>query len=195
MTARLGEQEKHQISSVRSDFRVLGGFRGDSFRIVTAELNVRPRKMKYFAASIVAIAVLYAFAARHPLSASLLPWWVDPIGGALIFTLPFSLLCRRLTRRIGGWRARGADLAILFVLVGVFWAISVTVTPDPRVDSPRQFWFRLTVTSWATVFLPFTATVAAIEWFQSRKKIDRPRGAKEPKSAPQRPPTSRSGPI
>lgn len=126
--------------------------------------------MKYIVSFIVAVAVLYIYGARHPLQDGALSWWVDAVGGVAILTVPVSMLCRVLTRKIRGLAARSVDLALLFCVAGAYWAISLALTDTPQFASPLHFWLRLTLTSWATLFLPFIASVAIIEALQGRKK-------------------------
>ena len=126
--------------------------------------------MKYLVGFWVTVAVLYAYATRHPLPGSPLPAWADAVGGALILALPISMLCRLLTKKIGGMRARGIELLVLLALAGGFWAVSISVAPDPRVVAPVRFWLGLTVELWATMFLPFVGSVAVVEWIQDRKR-------------------------
>ena len=126
--------------------------------------------MKYLAAFAITVGVLYAYATRHPVAGSPLPIWVDAVGGALILAFPISMLCRLVTKKMAGLRARFTDLLILFLVSGVFWAISADAASDPRIVSPVRFWFGLTLTSWATLFLPFVGSVALIECLESRKQ-------------------------
>lgn len=100
-----------------------------------------------------------------------LPLWLQSVVGALIFTLPLSLLCRFVTKRIQGVKARIADLVILFAIVGAYWAASLAMSGVPEiVRSPFMFWFGLSWSSWMSIYLPFGATMTLFEWLEIRKR-------------------------
>lgn len=125
--------------------------------------------MKYLAAYIATVVV--AWLAWHDDRApELIPEWVLMAAGPLIITLPPALLTHAFTRKIGGPKSRIVDLAILFVVVGAFWALSTDLTAGGIVRSPLRFWLGLTLTSWATFFVPFSLTLAIVEGWQSRQK-------------------------
>lgn len=127
--------------------------------------------MKYGISFLVAVAVLWIYALQHPMPDDALPLWIQSVVGALIFTLPLSLLCRVVTKRISGLKARAVDLGILFGVVGGYWGASLALSGIPDiVRSPALFWIRLSWDSWLSVFLPFGITMALFEWRESLKR-------------------------
>lgn len=126
--------------------------------------------MKYLVAVIVTMAVMGVFVLRHPMPDSLLPVWLEVVVSPLIMTVPLCLATRLLTRKMEAVRARITELAILFCLVGGYWALTKDLTVGGRVASPLRFWFGLTIYSWATAFLPFVGALAVIEWWTARKR-------------------------
>jgi hypothetical protein len=136
--------------------------------------------MKYSVSFLVAVAVLYLYAAQHPVPGSPISLWVDALGGAIILTLPASLICRLLTKKVKGLRARAIDLIILLCVVGIYWAVSISWRSDaPRVPSLMTFWLRLTLTTWTTVFLPFGLSITVFESLESRRS-EKPNQSSEP---------------
>ena len=126
--------------------------------------------MKYIVFLIVAVVVQYLYAMQHPVSGSAMSAWVDAVGGVVMVTLPASMVCRLFTEKVKGLKARAIDLSVLFVIVGLWWAISLMVRGDlPRFQWPAAVWLRLTLTSWSIFFLPFGASVTFFEWLDSRR--------------------------
>jgi hypothetical protein len=124
--------------------------------------------MKHLAAYLVTLIV--AWIAWHDDRApELIPEWVLMVVAPLILTLPLTLLAHLLTRKIDGPKSRVVDLVILFVVVGAYWALSFDYRAHAIIDSPGRFWFGLTVNSWATFFLPFSATLGVIEAWKARR--------------------------
>jgi hypothetical protein len=107
---------------------------------------------------------------HDPKSPQFIPEWVEMFAGPLIITLPLSLLVHLLTKKIGGAKSRMLDLMILLAVVGVYWVLSSNLKASGLVRSPFLFWLRLTLTSWATLFLPFNATLALVDGWKSRQK-------------------------
>ena len=125
--------------------------------------------MKYLAAYASTIVVFWSVF-HDPRSPQFIPEWIEMFAAPLIITLPLTLLVHCLTNRIGGAKSRVIDLMILFALVGVYWSLRTDLTASGMVRSPFRFWLRLTFGSWATLFLPFSLTLALIEGRKSSQK-------------------------